>query len=256
MKFRWVRVATIFLVAAGFALSGCEGDDGDDGRDGADGAAGLACWDLNENGVPDLPDEDLNGDGVVDVLDCNALANPPPGGGAPLAVESCAVCHGSGSFADAAAGHALPPIESVSNVSFAVNGADLDVTFDLEADGSAAEGYDQVQRGYRNNGGTRTDICDAPSRGDPCDPGSLFLTDNGGGNYTVTVIGGAAEAATDNRYLFRVGAGDDRETRVYFYGDFPASPFEPVVVTAEACYAMLRNVIRTLFTFKRERERV
>jgi OmcA/MtrC family decaheme c-type cytochrome len=35
--------------------------------------------------------------------------------------------------------------------------------------------------------------------------------------------------------MFRVGAGDDRETRVYFYGDFPASPFEPVVVTAEAC---------------------
>ena len=31
MELRWVRVATILLVAAGFALSGCEGDDGDDG---------------------------------------------------------------------------------------------------------------------------------------------------------------------------------------------------------------------------------
>ncbi|MGD8425911.1 MAG: hypothetical protein PVH13_11785, partial [Gammaproteobacteria bacterium] len=150
-------------------------------------------------------------------------------------VESCAVCHSDGSIGDAVAAHALPPIESTSNVTFAVNGADLDVTFDLAADGAPATGYDQVQRGYRNNGGTRTDICNAPSRSDPCDPASLALTDNGGGNYTITVFGGAAEAATDNRYMFRVGAGSDRETRVYFYGDFPASPFEPVVVTAQAC---------------------
>lgn len=33
------------------------------------GPAGISCWDLNENGVKD-PDEDLNKDNVVDVLDC------------------------------------------------------------------------------------------------------------------------------------------------------------------------------------------
>ena len=88
------------MVAALFSLAGCEGDDGNNGRDGAAGEAGLACWDLNENGIGDLPDEDLNGDGVVDVLDCNALANQPPGGGegvddaiAAAKVESCATCH-------------------------------------------------------------------------------------------------------------------------------------------------------------------
>jgi octaheme c-type cytochrome (tetrathionate reductase family) len=60
-------------------IAGCEGDDGVDGLDGAagapgaDGTNGVACWDLNGNGVGD-PEEDLNGDGVVDVLDCNAIA--------------------------------------------------------------------------------------------------------------------------------------------------------------------------------------
>jgi OmcA/MtrC family decaheme c-type cytochrome len=69
------------VIVLGLGIAGCEGDDGDDGATGAagppgeDGSSGLSCWDLNENGVPDLPDEDLNGDGVVNVLDCNATAN-------------------------------------------------------------------------------------------------------------------------------------------------------------------------------------
>ncbi len=76
-KFRLATLISIAIFA--FAVAGC--DDGDDGNDGppgpagADGSDGVACWDLNENGVGDLPDEDLNGDGVVDVLDCNALAS-------------------------------------------------------------------------------------------------------------------------------------------------------------------------------------
>jgi OmcA/MtrC family decaheme c-type cytochrome len=234
---RWT--CAVFIVFT-LALAGCEGDDGApgaDGTDGADGADGLSCWDLNGNGVPDLPDEDTNGDGVVDVEDCRGT-----GGGLPIpqAVEACGLCHSESSVADAVVAHELPPIEAVSNVSFATAGGDLEVTFDLAADGASAEGYDQVQRAYRNNGGTRTDICNAPSRSDPCDPGSLTLTDNGGGNYTITVIGGAAEASNDNRYMFRVGAGDDRETRVYFYGDFantPAEFAEPLAVSAEACNA-------------------
>jgi len=48
---------------------GPEGDDGDDGDDGSDGVMGLACWDLNTNGIAD-PEEDIDGDGVVDVDDC------------------------------------------------------------------------------------------------------------------------------------------------------------------------------------------
>ena len=80
-KYRLVSfVMSMFLA---LAIAGCEGDDGlsgvdgisgVDGADGAPGTDGLACWDLNGNGIGD-PDEDLNGDGVFDALDCNAIAS-------------------------------------------------------------------------------------------------------------------------------------------------------------------------------------
>ena len=66
------------FVLMAFMVVGCEdgkdGANGAAGADGNDGAAGLHCWDLNENGIAD-PAEDLNGDGIVDVLDCNALVS-------------------------------------------------------------------------------------------------------------------------------------------------------------------------------------
>ena len=71
----------LLVLSLGLGLAGCEGDDGADGRDGvagadgADGADGQSCWDLNDNGVGDMPDEDINGDGAVDVFDCNAYAS-------------------------------------------------------------------------------------------------------------------------------------------------------------------------------------
>ena len=75
----------LLLVAfvLGLGLAGCEGSDGAAGAngangaagsDGTDGTAGQACWDLNNNGVGD-PGEDINGDGVVDVYDCNSYAS-------------------------------------------------------------------------------------------------------------------------------------------------------------------------------------
>jgi len=42
---------------------------GQPGAPGADGDPGLSCWDLNGNGKADA-DEDINGDGVWDALDC------------------------------------------------------------------------------------------------------------------------------------------------------------------------------------------
>ena len=46
------------------------------------GPRGLACWDLDANGVADLPAEDWNQDGNVDALDCHGPQGPPgsPGG--------------------------------------------------------------------------------------------------------------------------------------------------------------------------------
>ena len=74
------RALFLLLASLGLGLAGCDGDDGRDGADGAvgadgaDGANGQACWDLNNNGTGDT-DEDINGDGVVDVYDCNAYAS-------------------------------------------------------------------------------------------------------------------------------------------------------------------------------------
>ena len=204
----FIRWAWSFLVVftLAFAMSGCEGDDGAAGPTGQTGQQG-----------PPGPDG-------------------PPGAAAPVVpLESCSVCHDDGSYVAATDAHALPQIETVSGVSFAVVGADLAVTFDLAVDGVPQTNYDSMQRGYRTDGTTRTNICGNASRSDPCDPALLTLSNNGGGNYTVTVLGGAADAGTASRYLFRVGAGSDRETRVYFYGDFPASPVATPAVSAEAC---------------------
>ena len=67
-------VCLVFLAVACLGIVGCDGDDGSDGAPGAAGADGLNCWDLNMNGVPDFPDEDTNGDGVIDVNDCRTAA--------------------------------------------------------------------------------------------------------------------------------------------------------------------------------------
>ena len=100
-------VLLLFAFTASFGLYGCDGDDGAAGTIGAaglDGGAGISCWDLNQNGIGDLPDEDVNGDGVVDVLDCNATsgdANEPEqlhkvyfDEHAYEGTESCLNCHG------------------------------------------------------------------------------------------------------------------------------------------------------------------
>ncbi len=66
---------------------GTDGKDGDagtpgaDGADGADGTDGLHCWDLDGNGEADV-DEDTNGDGTVDVLDCRGASGADGADGA------------------------------------------------------------------------------------------------------------------------------------------------------------------------------
>ena len=64
-------------------MQGPQGQWGTNGTDGMDGINGISCWDLNQNGIPDIATEDLNGDMVVDVKDC-AGAQGPPGQGTIL----------------------------------------------------------------------------------------------------------------------------------------------------------------------------
>jgi len=198
---RWAWSVLVVCTLA-FALGGCEGDDGRDGADGADGVAGV-----------DGTDGTDGADGA------SATITP---------LESCGVCHDDGSFASAPDFHALPQIEAVSNVAFAVNGADLDVTFDLAVDGAPGLGYDTIQSGYRQNGTDSASISGDLSA----------LTDNNDGSYSFTITDGNLVAG-DNRYLFRVAMADDVKgvTPVYFWGDFPAPVFETPIVSADACGA-------------------
>jgi len=50
--------------------AGVTGPAGSQGEVGPQGPAGLACWDFNGNGKPDR-EEDINGDGKYDALDCS-----------------------------------------------------------------------------------------------------------------------------------------------------------------------------------------
>ncbi|MGI9235490.1 MAG: multiheme c-type cytochrome [Woeseiaceae bacterium] len=95
LRWSWTFLVAVTLT---LGLAGCEGDDGSvgatgtAGSDGTDGTDGQACWDLNNNGVGD-PEEDLNGDGVVDAFDCNANADPVAAAIEAASVESCGTCH-------------------------------------------------------------------------------------------------------------------------------------------------------------------
>ncbi len=49
---------------------GVDGNDGAQGPQGYTGPQGRNCWDLNESGVCDIPDEDVNNDGSCTASDC------------------------------------------------------------------------------------------------------------------------------------------------------------------------------------------
>ncbi len=199
---RWAW-SILVVSALAFSLGGCSGDDGRDGADGTDGAAGPAG--------PAGP---------------TGPAGPQGPGASITPLESCSVCHDDGSYVSAPAAHALGPIELASNVAFAVNGNDLVVSFDLAVDGAPGVGYDTLERGYRQNGTDSAIVLDAFSA----------LTDNGDGSYSFTITDGNL-AAGNNRYLFRVSKGGERDTRIYAWGDFPAPAFATPVVGADACTA-------------------
>jgi hypothetical protein len=63
--------ASVGVSQAGDAANGGTGQP----APGAPGEPGLDCWDLNDNGVEDA-EEDVNGDGVWDALDCQGPQGP------------------------------------------------------------------------------------------------------------------------------------------------------------------------------------
>jgi len=77
-----VALAINFVVPGPAGAVGATGTNGQNGADGADGTNGINCWDLNGNGVPDVPTEDLNGDSAVNVADCTGAQGPTGNTGA------------------------------------------------------------------------------------------------------------------------------------------------------------------------------
>lgn len=72
----------VFYVCNGIpGLQGDKGDKGESGQNGVDGQDGFSCWDLNENNSADFPNEDVNVDSAINVLDCKGQKGDqgPPG---------------------------------------------------------------------------------------------------------------------------------------------------------------------------------
>jgi len=196
-------VPLIALLALGAGMAGCSGDDG---KTGAQGPAGPA--------------------GPISTVPGPTGPTGPTGPGGSVAKteprESCGVCHASGSVYDAEAVHALTGQVAVSPPVFTVNGADLDVAYNVKIDGKAATGFTKVRTGYRlATGGVQSDL----------GPAYPAVTDLGNGNYTIKILGAGANA--NSRYLFRIS--DAAETKnISVSGDYPAAP-RTALVSNQSC---------------------
>jgi OmcA/MtrC family decaheme c-type cytochrome len=135
-------------------------------------------------------------------------------------IESCVVCHGEGTFASAPAAHEVFDMGAFADFAVAAVGADLEITFSATLDGAPPVGA-TLYRAYAWDGTVRTSLREPP-RGPNPGTDIVVFTDNGGGDYTVTVPGGVALlAGTNQRYLMILRAGDNL-LEVVAYGDYPA----------------------------------
>ena len=179
----------MLALAATIGLAGCSGDDGKDGAVGPTGPTGPGST------VPGPT-------GPAGPTGPSAKVEPR---------ESCSVCHDNGASYAVNTSHALEPLPVASTPVFTVNGADLDITYNVKIDGKAATGFTTVRSDYRlAAGGAQSDL------GDP------VVTDLGNGNYSIKVLGGAANAAVNSRYFFRIA--NAAGTNVGPWGDYPAAP--------------------------------
>ncbi len=119
MNTNWKLAATL-VVAAILGLSGCSGDDGKDGAPGAPGAPGTP----GPEGPPG-----------------------PPGQTVSTPIETCVVCHGEGSFADAAVAHEIDREVAYTVVTPpTVDGTDSVVAFRITVNGAPYNEFTNVQR--------------------------------------------------------------------------------------------------------------
>jgi len=276
MKARWTTLMAASLCAAVFALAGCSGDDGDDGAPGPAGDAGLACWDLNENGEPDLvlPDppftEDLNGDGVINVDDCNGLigsGDPVSEAVAAAKPESCNTCHGGvgdahqSEYDDYVDTTLAMEITSATSAPGAAGGFDVTVEFSVTKDGAAFDDlaslescsfyivqYDSATGEFVNPNVPGAGFASFPSLS------CANATSNGAGAYTLlqnlsydplAVTGGAIMGTLGNGLLeyesksfaARVRMYADLAPAAFVFGDYGAFESVANVAACQRCHS-------------------
>ncbi len=92
------------------------------------------------------------------------------------------------------AAHALTGQVSVTNVTFVVDGLDLLVKYNAKIDGQPTTGITTVRSDYRFAAGVQSDAgAEAQAV-----PGATA------GDFTIRLLGGAANAGVNSRYFFRV----------------------------------------------------
>jgi len=199
-----VILIAMLALAATIGLAGCSGDDGKNGATGPAGTPGTS--------------------GATGPIGPTGPAGPTGPSAKVEPRESCGVCHADGSAYSASAAHALTGLVTVSKPVFTVNGADLDITYNAKIDGKSAVGFTKVRSDYRlAAGGVQSDL------GTP-DP---VVTDLGNGNYSIKVLGGAANAGANSRYFLRISDAA-MTTNVGVWGDYPAAP-RTDLVSNQAC---------------------
>jgi hypothetical protein len=203
------------LLALGAGMAGCSGDDGKTGPAGPAGPSGPT----GATGAP----------GATGSTGAGVAVKP---------LESCGVCHDTGSAYDAGVVHNTTPQVTVSNVVVAqgtTDTTDLVVTFNVKSNGTNFTGLSVVGRGYQFNGTLRNSLgsIDATVPGDVLTPATI--TGGTSGNYTVTIDNGfATYGAVPSRYMLRLetASGITPSTRAIVVADFPSSPDANIVSSA------------------------
>ncbi|WP_405222181.1 multiheme c-type cytochrome [Lentisalinibacter sediminis] len=206
MKEKWKLVATVVL-AAFLGLAGCEGDDGSPGAAGPTGPEG-----------PTGP----------------AGPEGPPGDDAAITpVESCAVCHDAGAYADAAENHIVFGLGTFDNLLISDDGTDVTLDFTLAVDGAPAVGAEY----YRSYCGDGTDRVTFKGRSDPIPPGTF--SSDGAGGYSIILLDAVAQCLTtspNSRFLAILQFGEE-ELELVAYGDYPDAIGLAGLASNQSCVA-------------------
>jgi OmcA/MtrC family decaheme c-type cytochrome len=212
------RLLLACVLASSLIFAGCAGDDG------TNGAPGMSAYDLAvANGYPGTEEQYL-ASGM---------------GSTVLPAETCTLCHDAGSVVDAEFAHSSGAQEIAVNVTDITAGAaDLVVTFTVDLDGAAANGYTDLTRDYR-----LADVAGAMTRLDlSTDDGvtAVLASTATAGEYTITLTGAVTAGinAEDSRYMFRIqnplSDVDGRRAIVLF--DYPGAPIADVLTaTGQTC---------------------